>query len=264
MTNNLGRTIGVSIVGLGLLALVISAPAGDQPSAETGRPSPGQDWTAPGRAPDPFAGGEAAPTQAPGDDIADQMRAQTGDRLPSPAGTADAVTDRWGSASQRAAKAIIEKYGQPDEVSDSRLVWHNTGAFIKTVVYKDALEHNFPAPHADVLEQFVEYSVPLDKYDDLARLDGSLHADRTAGTLSARGPDERDNFIALNLAHEVVEGKRSVDGARAAYAQTVQLTLAGKSSPYTQGLLFKTRGRGTPDPDRAAISGSREEARSEP
>lgn len=267
MTNTVGRTIGVSIVGLGLLALVLSSPAGDQPAAETGQqPKSSPEWNAASAPPaDPFARGEGnTPASSSVDDSADQMRAQTGDRLPSTAGTTAAVFERWSAASQRAARAVIEKYGQPDEVSDSQLVWHNTGAFKKTVVYKEELARSFPAPHADVLEQSIDYAVPFDKYGDLARLDGSLHADRTAGTLSARGPSEQDNFIALNLAHEVIAGKRSVDGARAAYAQAVTLLLAGKSTPYSQALLFKTRARGTADPDKAAISGSREDARSQP
>jgi len=225
MTNQLGRVVGVTIVGLGLLALVVQAPAGDQTY-------PGSDV---------------------GERAADALRAETGDRLPmSAADSADAIAANWGAASRRAAQAMLEKYGQPDEASDSQLVWHNTGAFQKTIVYKEELRHNFPSPHEDVLEQFVEFRFPTDKYNDLARFDGSVHADRTAGLLSARGASEPDNYAALNLAHDIALGRRDAANARAALVRVHRLTLSGKKSPYTQGLLFKARSHNQADPDIAS------------
>ncbi len=225
MNQKLGRAVGVTIVGLGLLALVISAPAGDQTY-------PGTDV---------------------GERAADALRAETGDRLPmSAADTADSIAASWGAASRRAAQAVMEKYGQPDEVSEGQLVWHNTGAFRKTVVYKEELSHNFPSPHADVLEQFIEFRYPIGRYDELARFDGSVHPDRTAGLLSARGASEQDNFAALNLAHEIALGRRTASSARSALARIQQLGASGKTSPYTQGLLFKARAHGQADPDAAA------------
>jgi hypothetical protein len=222
MTNHLGRAMGVTIVGLGLLALVVSAPADDQ------------------------NGGAARSTPDIGDRAADQLRGLTGDRMP--ARGAEVALDSWGDASRRAADAITQKYGDPDEVSDGRLVWHNTGMFRMTVVHKDPVLHNFPSPHADVLEQSIECRVPLERYGDLARFDGSVRPDRTTGLLSARGADEASNFAALNLAREIAEGKRSVDSARRAFGRISYLKAAGKTSPYTQGLLFKARSPAA-DPD---------------
>lgn len=238
MTNHFGRAVGVSIVGLGLLALVISAPAGDQPyPAEAAATKP--DYT------------------DPGDRVAEQLRGMTGDRIPAAStGGAEAVVERWGETARRTALAVVEKYGQADEVSDGQLVWHNTGAFTKTIVYKEEIPHNFPAPHADVIEQFVELPVPVEKYTELARFDGSLHADRTTGLLSARHQSERDNILALNLAAEIVQGKRTAASARKVAAKAHALASSGKVSPYTQALLFKPRG-GSPDPDRPDRSASK-------
>ncbi|MGH8284417.1 MAG: hypothetical protein ACRETT_01460 [Steroidobacteraceae bacterium] len=39
-------------------------------------------------------------------------------------------------------------------------------------------------PHKDVLEQVIDYKVPPDKFDDLARYDGSVIAERTKGTFA--------------------------------------------------------------------------------
>lgn len=235
MTNHVGRAIGVSIVGIGLLALVLSSPGGGDAT---------------------YAGYASAETGINnlGDSAADQMRSLTGDRMPSAKGALESVLSRWGDSSRAAAQAVIEKYGRPDEVSDGQLVWNNTGAFRKTIVYKDEVPHNFPVPHADVIEQFVEYKVPADKHSALARFDGSLRADRTTGLLSSRSSSERDNFAVLNLAHEVVTGKRTPEQARDQLARVAALTLSGKTSPYTQGLLFKSRARDHADMDRPAGS----------
>ncbi len=46
--------------------------------------------------------------------------------------------------------------------------------------------HDFPMPHPDLLEQFVDYQVPPDKFDELAQYDGSVIVERTKGEISAR------------------------------------------------------------------------------
>ncbi len=51
--------------------------------------------------------------------------------------------------------------------------------------------------HTDLLEQFIDYKVPLDKYDDLAKFDGSVGVNRTKGELSARCDAEAHNLLAL-------------------------------------------------------------------
>ena len=62
----------------------------------------------------------------------------------------------------------------------------------------------FPAPHPDVMKQAIDYRVALDKYDDLAMYDGSVIVERTKGELAARCEMEGANFLAINLAHDVV------------------------------------------------------------
>jgi hypothetical protein len=67
-----------------------------------------------------------------------------------------------------------------------------------------------------VLEQFIPCRVPVDKFDDLAAFDGSVLVDRTKGLMSARCAGEGGNFVALNLAHEIVQGHQDVETARTA------------------------------------------------
>jgi hypothetical protein len=134
----------------------------------------------------------------------------------------DETTQSWPKVSQEAVKEMVEKYGQPDEFSASQAIWHHNGPWKKTVVQREAVQHDWPAQHRDVLEQFIDYRVPPDKFDELAQFDGSIIIERTKGVISARCAGEAMNFVALNLANDIVNGKYSVDEARDEYARLYQ------------------------------------------
>jgi len=249
MANDMGRTVGVGIVGLGLLALVISAPAGDELGAQTPREN-ARDWEqlAP-RSQD--ADADRRGGAAPGDAAADAMRREAGESIPQPGLSADAAIERWPELPQKSAQKLLEKYGPPDEVSASMLLWHNKGPFRRIVVFREEIPHEFPRPHSDLIYHEVDYRVPLDRFDDLARFDGSLKPDRTAGRLGVRGESEEMNLLSLNLANDVIRGKRSVESARKFLARTDALAQAGKSSPYMESLLFRVGSEKLSDPDKA-------------
>jgi hypothetical protein len=96
-----------------------------------------------------------------------------------------------------------------------------------------------PTPHQDYLEQTVNYRIPVHLADDLTWFDGSVYIDRTAGEVSAKCHMEAMNILTLNLVHDIVIGKRTVDEARMFYAQTAeQYVKSNQTSPYTEQLLF--------------------------
>jgi len=107
---------------------------------------------------------------------------------------------------------------------------------------QEPVQHNFPMQHLDLLEQFVDYSVPADKYDELAQYDGSVVVARTVGEISARCDKEEANFLALNLANDISLGKKSVEEARTYYARAIKEMMQGKMDPYLQKLHFTTGG----------------------
>lgn len=144
----------------------------------------------------------------------------------------------WPDVSKEAANAMTEKYGQPDEATPTMLVWHENGPWLRTIVYKEAVDHDFPMPHKDVLEQFVSYDVPPDKFDELAQYDGSVIAERTKGELSARCDKEVANYLAINLADDIVKGEKSVEEAREFYAKTIKEVLQGQEPEYVASLRF--------------------------
>ncbi len=144
----------------------------------------------------------------------------------------------WPMASQMAAKDMMAKYGKPDEMTPTMLVWNNKGPWAKTVVFKMEYPHDFPMPHTDLLQQWVSFKVPTDKLDELAKYDGSVVVERTTGMFSARCDKEGANFLALNLAHDIIMGKRNVEEARKMYGEEVMKMKAGQMTGYTSGLMF--------------------------
>lgn len=162
------------------------------------------------------------------------------------------MIDGWPNVSQMAAEAMIQKYGQPHEATATMLVWHDNGPWKRTIVYREEIQHNFPMPHKDVLEQFVNYDVPVDMFDDLARYDGSVIAERTKGEISARCDKEVANLLAINLAHEIVTGVRSVEDARRMYAEQIKAVMNNQPAPYTERLMFTPPANVT-NPDRAVM-----------
>jgi len=153
---------------------------------------------------------------------------------------AAAVIQDWPVGSRVIARAMIEEYGEPREVSGDYLLWRNNGPWKRTVVHRVPPASWASRSEAEVLQQFVSYRVPLDKFAELAIFDSRIQADRARSELSFRSDSEKLNFLALNLANDIITGEKDAAQARLFYEQTAGLAQAGKGSPYTDGLRFAT------------------------
>jgi hypothetical protein len=80
--------------------------------------------------------------------------------------------------------------------------------------------------------------VPSEKRKALAAFTRRLVVSEDGKQLSVRGNSEALDFLALNLAHEIVRGTRDPIAARHFYGRIYLLSQAGKSSPYMEELLF--------------------------
>ncbi len=159
-----------------------------------------------------------------------------------------ADTSSWPAASRMAVKEITEKYGKPDGITSDELIWLNKGVWKKICVTKNESKHSFPIEHTDMMTTTINYKVPVEKMDDLGKFDGSVTFDRTQGTLSARCDKEGNNLLALNLAHDIITGKKTVEQARTSYADIVKEKMNGADPAYMQKLSFATK-LNTLDPD---------------
>ncbi len=165
----------------------------------------------------------------------------------------DEIVRQWPDVSSEVAQTVMDKYGPPQEATASLLIWHHNGPWKRTILNRDVVQHDFPMPHPDLLEQFVDYQVPPDCFDELAKYDGSVIVERTKGEISARCDKEEMNFLAINLANDIVTGKRSVEEARMFYAETAMAFKDGQSDPYVEGFVFDVAVSGTADPDEPAM-----------
>ncbi len=186
---------------------------------------------------------------------------QSSSTMPSQPGKPDQATamrmiEGWPETATKAAKEMMEKYGEPNEATPTRLIWFNNGPWKRTIVYKEEVQHDFPMPHKDVLEQVINLDVPADKFDDLAEYDGSVIVERTRGEISARCDKEGANILALNLAHDIIKGKKSVEEARQFYAKTMEAVMKGEKPDYTQKLQFEVPNKNVGDTDKAIMKKS--------
>lgn len=159
----------------------------------------------------------------------------------------------WPEESREAAQLVIDRYGEPDEATETQLTWHRPGPWKRIVATRWFFRHNFPAPHIDAVESVIDYRVPVEKFTSLAEFDGSVVAERTAGEVSARCHDEEANFLALNLMHDVVTGAKTPRQARDYYAKEFVDYRRKKATPYMEGLRFAADPKAA-DPDVQVVS----------
>ncbi|HEX7045235.1 MAG TPA: hypothetical protein VF203_11545 [Burkholderiales bacterium] len=166
--------------------------------------------------------------------------------------TLEEIIEDWPKNPRDSARRLVEYYGPPDEYTASQLVWYHTkDGWKRTVLSKEETRHDFPASHTDYLEQSIDYKVPVPLYSALAQFDGSVVADRTRGELRARCGGTSMNFVAINLANDIVTGRRTVEEARNEYTRLYRAYQQGEKPPYTQAFQFPVPRGGTGDPDTA-------------
>lgn len=152
---------------------------------------------------------------------------------------ARARIESWPENKRTAAEDLIARYGAPDEITEERLTWMDQDDWSQISLLREGRTEHFPTTHESYVEHTVRYSVPQEKAGELIKFHTGLSVDRQAGTLSARSDSETANMLALNLAHELVEGKQSVSSARTLMREELRKEMTGKRSRYTEELMFE-------------------------
>jgi hypothetical protein len=148
------------------------------------------------------------------------------------AARAMAQATRWFPAAQNAAELMIERYGPPQEISAFEMRWHGPSPWKRIVVQNE--------PQAP-LEDVVTYDFPASKLADLNRFPHGVRVYPLEGALAARSDSEAVNLLSLNLAGNIAAGETTPEDANRFFVRTLRLREAGKSSPYMERLLFRTR-----------------------
>lgn len=166
---------------------------------------------------------------------------------------ADRVAQGWPEASRAAAAFMLKKYGAPQEMTSTMLIWRDNAPWTRTVVHKVGAEHDFPVRHQDVLEQTIVYKVPLNFYSAIATYNGSVIPDRTRGTVTSFGDSETTNILSLNLTRAIVRGELSAEKARDAHVAAERELLAGRTPETARDIVMQPQQGDVSDPDTAML-----------
>jgi hypothetical protein len=164
------------------------------------------------------------------------------------------IIKEWPEASREAAQLVLDAHGEPDEVTPSNLVWYDVSGCKRVIASKAYFHHDFPVAHTDSVESVIDLRVPPEKFSHLARFDGSVVAERTAGEVSARCHDEQANFLALNLTRDIISGVKTPEEARAYYGKEFLDFRRGKPTPYMDRLRVGPPTQATTDPDQPTLT----------
>lgn len=151
----------------------------------------------------------------------------------------ESIIADWPSMSQLGVRMTVAKHGAPHGVTPEAMTWTDVGPYKSITVTKHEDHHDFPMPHMDFVEHTISYLVPVEKAAELAAFDGSLTYDRTRGLMSARCDLEAHNLLTLNLAHDIIEGKKTAAEARMEFGKIVGEDNAGMNPAYTTKLQFE-------------------------
>ena len=161
-----------------------------------------------------------------------------GARYVVPQADVEAIIEHWPSAPKKMAQDMLAQYGYPNEATATLLIWHDSGAWKRTIVTSDETAHDFPTPHTDFISQTINYDVPVEKLAELAEYDGSLIIYRTAGQVTASCDNEAANYLAVNLMHEIIQGRMTAEQARKELGEQQAAWLMNRPAPLTQGIAF--------------------------
>jgi hypothetical protein len=144
----------------------------------------------------------------------------------------------WPGPPHRVANFIMDKYGLPDQIFADKMVWNDNGPWQQTIVYRTGARAAGLHDYQDVIRQSIGYDVTRSKAAQLAKMDMGFAVDRRHGELSVASDSEENNFLAINLAIEVVLGRKTPKEAQGFYTRIIALAAEGKSSPYMERFLF--------------------------
>jgi hypothetical protein len=151
---------------------------------------------------------------------------------------AEATVSHWSPVSRLAGRRLMEEYGVPDEVHADQLVWRNNSPWRRTVAANVRPMASDDPVTQDVVTQTVKYAMNRPQTVAVESFDDHVSFDPRTGELSSRAEREEHNYLRLNLADDVIQGRLQPQQARDSYASIVNFEQSGKTSPYLLGLRF--------------------------
>ncbi|HVL56026.1 MAG TPA: hypothetical protein VM491_05950 [Burkholderiaceae bacterium] len=155
------------------------------------------------------------------------------------------ATLHWPRFMQTLVESLVERYGPPHEISEERVAWNVNGPWHRTEVRHRLTDSGGVLPK-EILEQRITYPPlvrrtpgktpvagrpdPQQRFRELV-LPDHCRVTLDRDTLIARCDNEASNIIAVNLAHEIISGKRSVRDAQRLYTKTLDAMIDNPRTP---------------------------------
>lgn len=83
---------------------------------------------------------------------------------------AEIIAD-WPDEPTDIAKPIIDRYGLPDEATESRLIWCDAGPWKRTELFRDGVPHDIQKEDTDYLRLVIDYQVPPELVNAITELE---------------------------------------------------------------------------------------------
>ena len=116
--------------------------------------------------------------------------------------------DNWEHQDAKAyAEELIEKYGDPDVMTDNMVLWSGRiSEFDQTYVKDESVPHSSPKPHQDFVYSTMEIDIPEELMEAVAKASESIIVDQLKNEVTARCGDIYANAITLGFVQKLVAG----------------------------------------------------------
>ena len=121
------------------------------------------------------------------------------------------------------AKELVEKYGDPDVVTDNMVLWKDNriSEFKKVYVIDESIPHDSPAPHHDYVYSTMEIDVPEDLMEAVAKASESIIVDQLKNEVTARCGDIIANAITLGFVQKLIDGDIKPENSEEEYKKYI-------------------------------------------
>jgi len=136
----------------------------------------------------------------------------------------------WGNAEPAEfARSLTKKFGQPDESTPDRMIWHDRDGFKRIEVQDEYIMHCCPEPHYDFVYSTIDLHVPKKFVRVLADSSESILLDLLKNEVTARCATLSANAVTLNYVLDVVSGR--VKGSKQEYERRIRALYKNRLDP---------------------------------
>lgn len=126
-------------------------------------------------------------------------------------GAAQAVLEQWPSAPKKVGTTILGHSGPPNELTPTEMFWYRNAPWSRMELTADEILHDFPTSHTDFPTSTSITTSTRARPPSSSTSTATSSSDRTTGAIHARCDHEAYDTLTLNLAVEILQGRRTVE-----------------------------------------------------